>query len=285
MPIRQNGGRPVEETLSLVCMMLLVSLKSYAESLLKQGPNMQATRMLHVAEESEQERLQSAHLDLPAALAHNLKSPLVGTDMILNSLLGEAQGVLTSQQRQSLDLIKDSNLHVLDMVQELIEIYRFETKSAKLNFEPVRLAGLIKESLKTFESASTARGITLSASADSDIVISADQQAFRRLLDNLIDNAVKHTPADGNVDVSAKVIGDSVEICVRDTGCGIALENPNILFHRFWQGVPGKSYAAVTGLGLYLCRQIVEAHAGEIKVSSELNRGTIFSIIMPLNGQ
>jgi len=243
---------------------------------------MQATQMLHVVEGSEQERPKSAHLDLPAALAHNLKSPLVGTDMILSSLLREGQGPLTSQQRQSLDLIKSSNLHILDMVQELIEIYRFESKSVELNFEQVVLALLIKESLKTFESASTVRSVTLSSNVDNSIVVSADQQALKRLFENLIENAVKHTPAGGSVDISASVIGNSVEITVRDTGCGIALENPDILFHRFWQGEPGKSYAAVTGLGLYLCRQIVEAHRGAIKVSSKPGCGTVFSITVPL---
>lgn len=243
---------------------------------------MQTTQMLQVVDGKEQARVKSAHLDLPAALAHNLKSPLVGMEMILNSLLREAQGPLTSQQRQSLELIRNSNLHVLDMVQELIEIYRFETKSAKLNFEPVILDGLIKESLKTFESAGTTASITLSASGNSSIVLSADRQALKRLFDNLIDNAVKHTPAGGNVQISANVIGSRAEITVSDTGCGIDLENPNSLFHSFWQGEPGKNYAAVTGLGLYLCRQIVEAHGGEIKVASKLKCGTSFSISLPL---
>jgi two-component system, sensor histidine kinase and response regulator len=244
---------------------------------------MEATQILQVLEGNERARLKSAHLDLPAALAHNLKSPLVGTDMILNSLLREGQGPLTSQQSQSLQLIKDSNLHVLEMVQELIEIYRFETNSARLNFQRVKLAELINESLKTFEKRSIASSITLSASASTDIVVSADQQAFKRLLDNLLENAIKHTSAGGTVHVDSHIIDKNVEITVRDTGCGIALENPNILFHRFWQGEPGKTYAAVTGLGLYLCRQIVEAHGGEIKVSSKLNSGTVFSITIPVN--
>ena len=244
---------------------------------------MQATQMLQVLEGIERERLKSAHLDLPAALTHNLKSPLVGTDMILNSLLSEGQGPLTSQQTQSLQLIKDSNLHVLEMVQELVEIYRFETNSARLNFQRVILADLINESLDAFEKNSITSNVTLSASTDASIVVSADRQAFKRLLDNLLENAIKHTPAGGTVHVGTNIIDKNVEILVRDTGCGIALENPNILFHEFWQGEPGKNYAAVTGLGLYLCRQIVEAHGGEIKVISQVNSGTTFSINIPIN--
>jgi signal transduction histidine kinase len=244
---------------------------------------MQATHRLQVVEPNHANQLKPEPLDLPAALSHNLKSPLVGTDMILNSLLREAQGILTSQQRQSLALIKDSNRQLLDMVQRLIDICRFETNSAELNFQPEMIHDIINESIANFHSACTTHSIKVSHLIAGNIIVRVDRQAFKKLFDNLLDNAVRHTPSGGIISISADIAGKTVEIMVRDTGCGIDLENPNILLHQFWQGQPGKSYSAVTGLGLYLCRQIVEAHAGQIHIKSQVNSGTVIQIVLPLN--
>jgi PAS domain S-box-containing protein len=249
---------------------------------LKAGREAVSGLVLSTVEVTERELLRQQREDFIAALSHNLKSPLVGADMILNSLLREGQGPLTPQQTESLALLKSSNLHVLEMVQELVEVYRFETASAKLTFEKIKLEDLISTSLRTFEHNANLVGVTLQYAVEQDAIVHGDRRALRMMLGNLIDNGIKFTPRDGKITVVAGVLDGSMLIKVSDTGCGIDLPDPEILFQRFWQGQPGKSYSAVTGLGLYLCRQIINAHGGTIKAESIKDVGTTFSVRLPI---
>jgi len=248
---------------------------------LKAGREAVSGLVLSTVEVTERELLRQQREDFIAALSHNLKSPLVGADMILNSLLRKGQGPLTAQQEESISLIKASNLHVLEMVQELVEVYRYETASANLIFEKLNLTEIVPMCLRTFENSATVSGITLSPEIEGDPSISGDRRAIRMMLGNLVDNAIKFTPKEGRVTVAARTRESLVEINISDTGCGIELEDPEVLFQRFWQGEPGKKYSAVTGLGLYLCRQIVTAHGGEIKVQSRKDEGTTFHVTLP----
>jgi PAS domain S-box-containing protein len=237
--------------------------------------------VLSTVEVTERELLKQQREDFIAAISHNLKSPLIGADMILDSLMRRAQGPLTVEQMESLMLLKNSNLELLEMVQELIEVYRYETKSANLNFERLNLASLVSACLKTFEEAASAAQVTLAGNVPADTYLVADRKALKKLLNNLLDNALRYTPAGGSVTVEGQVTASQITVRVVDTGCGIDLADPEVLFQRFWQGVAGKNYTAVTGLGLYLCRQIVNAHNGRISVKSRPKKGTTFSIILP----
>src|SRR5262249_6913510 len=105
--------------------------------------------VLSTVEVTERELLKQQREDFIAAISHNLKSPLIGADMILDSLMRRAQGPLTVEQMESLMLLKNSNLELLEMLQELIEVYRYETKSANLNYERLQLAYLVNACLKT----------------------------------------------------------------------------------------------------------------------------------------
>lgn len=238
--------------------------------------------VLSTVEVTERELLKQQREDFIAALAHNLKSPLVGADMILDSLMRCAQGPLTPEQMESLLLLKNSNLDLLEMVQELIEVYRYETKSVHLGFERIVLSELVDSCLAIFESMAQTNAVQLISHIEPDIDLFGDVKALRKLFTNLLDNALKYTPARGTITLAATRQGNEVVITVADTGCGIDLDDPEVLFYRFWQGEAGKSYAAVTGLGLYLCRQIVNAHHGRIHVASKPKVGTTFSITLPV---
>ena len=237
--------------------------------------------VLSTVEVTERELLKQQREDFIAAIALNLKSPLIGADMILDSLMRRAQGPLTAEQTESLLLLKNSNLELLEMVQELIEVYRYETNSANMSFGRIRLAPLVEACCKYFKAVADANRVELVSKVAPEIFLAADSRALKRLLNNLLDNALKYTPAGGSITVEASSRDGQVRIKVTDTGCGINLADPEVLFHRFWKGEAGKNYSAVTGLGLYLCRQIVKAHNGRIRVQSRPNEGTTFSITMP----
>jgi len=108
-----------------------------------------------------------------------------------------------------------------------------------------------------------------------------DALSVKRLLQNLISNAVKFTPTGGKVALTVRDNEATFCIMVSDTGDGIAKEDQSKLFQRFWQGGAVKRYAAETGLGLFLCRQIAEAHGGRIEVVSELGHGSHFMVTLP----
>jgi len=107
--------------------------------------------------------------------------------------------------------------------------------------------------------------------------VRCDEEEIRRVLQNLIDNSLKYTPKGGTIMVTMSQTENKTTVSVADTGKGIPEENKPKLFQRFWQAGKTGRYYASTGLGLYLCRRIVEAHAGRIWCESTLNKGSVFS--------
>ncbi len=108
---------------------------------------------------------------------------------------------------------------------------------------------------------------------------------MRRVLTNLMDNAIKFTPAGGTVEVGVAMVGDEVMFDVTDSGVGVPPEDLKRLFDRYWHGRSHKAYKASNGLGLYLCRQIVDAHKGRIECVSEVGKMTSFRVYLPIDQQ
>jgi signal transduction histidine kinase len=238
--------------------------------------------VLSTMEVTEKERLIQQRDDFASALSHNLKTPLVGAERVLETLLNGSLGTLNEQQEELLAQLQKSNHDLLNMVQDLIEVYRYETKAANLSFEDISLEMAVQDCLSKFASASEAKNIELLPLVRPGLPhIYGDKAAIARLLANLIDNAIKFTNPGGIVEIGAVSKGDSIVLTVKDNGVGMMVGDPDKLFSRFWQGA-GKTYPAVTGLGLYLCRQIADAHFGHIAVSSRPNQGTIVSVTLPL---
>lgn len=238
--------------------------------------------VLSTVEMTEQEKLIHQKEDIIAALAHNLKAPLVGADRTFESLVRGDLGSLNQQQAGVLGLLRKNNLHVLTMLQDLIEIHRYETNSANLYFEPASAYQLTADVCEQLHNESFSKGIDVRNEVDSTLPwICADKAAIRRLLLNLIANAIKFTEPGGHCRITASVKDNDLLLQVEDTGIGFELEDPQMLFYRFWQG-DGKVYSATLGVHLYLSRQIATAHGGTISVKSQPNVGTVFSVTIPL---
>jgi signal transduction histidine kinase len=239
--------------------------------------------VMSTLEVTERERLLQQREDFVAALVHNLKTPLVGADRTLESLLNGALGQLAEEQAAVLAKLKRSNMHLLDMVQDLIDVYRYETNSANLQFEKIDLNTLAQTCIELLGPACREREVKIKSTLKNLPPITADRSAMKRLLCNLLDTCLHYTPAQGLIQIEGQLTGDGfIAITVRDNGVGMGLEDPEALFMRFDQGVPGKRYPPTAGLGLYLARQIATAHGGTISVSSVTDVGTTFSIRLPL---
>ncbi len=222
--------------------------------------------------------------DFVSALLHDIKMPLDGADRLLTHLLDGTVGKFSLEQLEGVLMLKSSNTHLLELIQRLVQVYRYDSTIQSVHFERTDIAMLINQTAEIAKSLMQERQLQISVSVAENLKsIVCDASAIRRLLMNLLDNAAKFSPDRGAIEISAENSDGGVTIYVRDEGSGIAPEDLSRLFDQWWQGEPGKKYVASTGLGLYLCRKIMDAHNGKLKCSSKLNFGTTFTIMLPDN--
>jgi PAS domain S-box-containing protein len=234
---------------------------------------------------TERVKLIQQREDFMASLAHDLKVPIVGAVRALEILLGDVLGPVTEEQKAFISKLHKSQSHLLHLIQNLLQVLRYEVAADELRLEEANFSELLKACLGELQSLVEAKDLTTNISVPGNISLQADKVAIKRVLQNLLSNAIKFTPNSGRIDVSAHIESDNLVFAVRDTGPGISKEDQTRLFQRFWQGGTGKRYSAETGLGLYLSRQIAELHGGHIFCESEVGKGTTFRIVMPRTRQ
>lgn len=231
--------------------------------------------------ESERLRLYEEREAFMAMLTHDLKNPLIGANRILQLLAEERLGPQNDEQKDVLLRLCQSNSALLSMIRNLIEIYRYDKDVHAIERENTDFLRLISGYLQQIRPLAADKNISIKTELPDDLTpILADQNSILRLVQNLIENAIKFTPHGGSVLI--KLWKDSdVYLQVQDTGPGIPLSDRTKLFQRFYQGKSGKGYAPGNGLGLYLCKQIVDAHNGSISCESEEHRGATFTVRLP----
>lgn len=177
-------------------------------------------------------------------------------------------------------MLKNSNL--LAMIQNLIEVYRYEAEKPALNYERLAVSQIADLCVQELGALAEHKGIALSSQAEAqDTNVVADRMAIRRVIFNLLENAIKFTSSGGTIRLSCEDQDEFLIVRIADSGIGMSKSEQSHLFQRFKQGDRGKRYAAGTGLGLYLCREIVENHCGTISVVSEENEGTTMTVRLP----
>ncbi len=234
------------------------------------------------AEESAREILMMRlREDFMATLAHDLKIPLIGADRLLEVLLSGKIGELKAEHADLLEQLKSSNESMLKMVQNLVDVYRYESGGNILDLQAVDLKELVLGCVSEMKALSEEKGVQLTALVPCQIGKSLlDGPAIRRVLSVILGNALKFTPQGGAVEVLLEREQGRFLIQVKDTGPGIPPDEERYLFQRFWRGGQ-KNKAIGTGLGLHLSRQIVEAHNGSICCESQPGDGTTFRIYLP----
>jgi signal transduction histidine kinase len=164
----------------------------------------------------------------------------------------------------------------------VLDLAKIEAGRMELALSDVAIPDLLRSAVSMHSERADRAGIALGLTTDpAEIEIAADERRVRQIVFNLLSNAVKFTPADGRVDVSARLDDGHVEIAVADTGPGIAPEDFESIFEEFEQAVDGKK-AEGTGLGLPLSRKLVELHGGRLWVESRVGRGSTFRFTLPV---
>jgi len=222
----------------------------------------------------------SLRRDLVANVSHDLRTPLVAMRGYLEVLATRGER-LTPEQRQSYIEIALRQCEQLGrLVDSLFELAQLDFKAATLARESFSVAELASDVAQKFALASAAAGVTLKSETSPSLPpVHADLGLIERVFDNLIDNALQHTPAGGEIRIAIDAFGDAVRVRVADTGCGISSEDLPHVFDRHWRGgKPARGSGA--GLGLAIARRILELHGRPIKVESELARGTCFTFTL-----
>ena len=229
------------------------------------------------------ERLKLIHQreDFMSSLAHDLKVPVVGAVRALEVFMMGALGELQPAQVDFVKKMHASHEHLLTLIQNLLHVLRNEAIPEVLELSEVDVPELLRSVVGIMQPLAVEKNIELKETIPKAMRARIDAMSVKRLLQNLISNAIKFTPDGGKVALSVRDSESTFCIMVSDTGDGIAKEDQLKLFQRFWQGGAVKRYAAETGLGLFLCRQIAEAHGGRIEVISELGQGSHFMVTLP----
>ena len=242
--------------------------------------NQMATQL--EAADQKQREVEQLRSDLIAWVGHDLQTPLASIRAILEAL---ADGVVddpVSVQRYLQTAQRDVRSLSL-LIDDLFQMAQIDAGGLKLDLTPNSLSDLISDTLESFSALAGRQGVTLEGSVSPEVdPVCMDAPRIGRVLNNLVGNAIRHTPAGGRVQLRARRNGPRVEVVVIDSGEGIRPEDIPHIFERFYRGEKSRSRATGgAGLGLAIARGIVEAHGGEIKLEGNPSGGTRFIFSIP----
>jgi NtrC-family two-component system sensor histidine kinase KinB len=225
-------------------------------------------------------RFEELKNDIVATVAHEFRTPLTSLRMAVHLCTEQVAGPLTDKQAELLHAAREDCDRLQGMVDDFLDLSRIESGRVELYPLPTEAAGLVKHALEDFKAEADVKGVNLSASLSlPSVSVLADHDRIGHVFSNLIGNAVRHTPKDGSITLAAALAENSVRFTVTDTGSGIPKEYQERIFEKFFQ-VP-EAGPKGTGLGLYIAKEIVRAHGGEIGVESEPGMGCTFWFTLP----
>lgn len=250
-------------------------ISALAESFNKMAQKLQAA-------DQRQKELEMLRRDLVAWAGHDLRTPLSSIRLLIEAL---SDGVVTDPE-EIRDYLSHAKKHIdtLSMlVDDLFQISQLDSGSMPLTLEPASISDLISDTLESFSGLAAQKGVNLCGSAEEGVdPISMDVLWMGRAFNNLISNAIRYTPADGEISLTAKSAGDNVIVNISDSGEGILPEDIPHVFERFYRGDKSRNrVSGGAGLGLAIAKGVVEAHQGSVSVQSERLRGTTFTITLP----
>ncbi len=274
-PMRRNG--PLVEEVPMPGGRVFYA--SASTILSAEGENM--GRVVVMRDITHFKELDEMKSEFVATVSHDLRAPLTFIRGYASML--PMAGDLTQKQQEYLDKIFTGIEQMSTLVENLLNLQRIEA-GVGMEERPCHIGALLVEAVDGMRARAVTKGLTLRLEATEPApVIWGDAMLLRQAIANLVDNAIKYTPSGGTVKVGLQVVGQEVHIVVSDTGIGISPEDQVRLFEKFYrirrrgmEDVPG------SGLGLAIVKSIVERHGGRVWVESQLNRGSTFTIALPI---
>lgn len=215
--------------------------------------------------------------------SHEFKSPLTTLVSLIKLLLDEKIGKLNSQQREALELVYCDAKRLRGAVQRILDIAKIESGKVVYSIEKVDLNPIFDEVVRTLKILTDSKGLTVTKKVGSDLPPAlADKERLVLVIENLINNSIKFTPQGGRIDISASKDGNNILVEIHDTGIGIPEEDKKKIFEKYYQVKSGAvSSTGGSGLGLVICKKVVEDLGGKIWVDSKLGEGSTFKFTLP----
>jgi signal transduction histidine kinase len=242
-----------------------------------------------MAEELEIEAAQRDQLDrmkdeFVLTASHELRSPLTSVQGFAELLMMERDS-LTPRQVETVEIILDNCRHLVRLLNDLLDLARSDAGRLAIRSRPTQLSPLIEDVVRTMRAQTDAKDQVLTEQIDPELpLVDADADRIRQILVNLVTNAHEYSPERASISVSARVAGAEVQIDVTDNGPGIPAAQAEHIFERFVRGDAGLTQrVGGTGLGLAISKSLVELHGGTIAVDSVVDRGSTFTVRLPLS--
>ncbi len=226
----------------------------------------------------ELDRLKSMFI---ATMSHELRTPLNSIIGFTGILLQGMTGEITDEQQKQLRIVQTSAHHLLDLINDVIEISKIEAGKAELRIEEFDLAELVRETGDSFTPAAAQKHLMISLDIPEVFLIESDKRKIKQVITNLVSNALKYTDT-GEIEIRVTKNEKTAEISVKDTGIGIKAGDMEKLFQSFRQIHTEGRLNEGTGLGLYLTKKILDLLGGGITVKSVFGKGSVFSFTIPL---
>jgi signal transduction histidine kinase len=212
-------------------------------------------------------------------VAHDLRTPITRLRATAETALQSASS--TETYREALADCMEETEQILSILETLMDISEAQTGAMKLRPEKVKVQKLIEDSVDLYRYVAEDRGLVIESTCPEDLYVNVDSRRIRQALANLVDNAVKYTQRGGKISLQAIQNNGEAIISVSDTGSGIPSEELTKIWERLYRSDNSQSIKGI-GLGLSLVRAIIQSHGGEVEVKSEVNKGSIFTIHLPL---
>lgn len=219
--------------------------------------------------------------------AHQLRTPLTAINWTFESLRSDLEGDLTKKKEDIANLVNEGwglSKRSLKIIDDLLNASKIEEGKFGFNFERVNLVDLMKSLQAAADVVAKEYGITINlSSASPDYAVKADGEKLGMAVTNILDNAIKYNVKNGAVNVAIEPSGKNVKVSISDTGIGIPKENLGKIFQKFYRSENAQAAEPNgSGLGMYIAKNIIEAHGGKISVESIIGRGTTFWFTLPL---
>ena len=229
----------------------------------------------------QEKQLQMFKEEFAATLTHDMKVPVIAELNSLNYLLEGRFGELNQKQIEILNLMKSSNQELKDLIENMLETYRLEQKKLELSLSENNFNDFIISVIKEMEpiAFNTKLAIVSELDKTSNLVLNFDSFQLKRVVKNLIQNAISFSQNESEIKLSTEKNTNEVKLFVTNKGVGISPEDLDMIFHKYYSG-QSKFRKAGTGLGLYLSQQIVLAHDGKIEVDSSKEGYTTFILTL-----
>jgi signal transduction histidine kinase len=238
------------------------------------------------ASKEKLDELNNLKTEFISTVSHELRTPMSSIQGVAE-LLQSGKIRNAAQREKFLTLMVSESGRLSRFLHNVLDFGRIEQESKTYRLSPIIVQDLVREAVEAFGLLLDSQGASVRVKAPAEpIVIDGDEDALKQALMNLIDNAIKYSPVDKNVDIDIEGRDQDVEIRITDRGIGIAPDDQPRIFERFYRtAAAGTVSPRGTGLGLKIVKHIVQAHRGAILLESEVGRGSVFRLIFPKRGK